>query len=113
MMGPLVLGGDGQVHVPDVLTSVTTVVAVVGLLDAGLAAGGPVLLCGGLQVEGEEGRQGGSLTGGRPGGSHTAVRLGSYTGPGLVEVHGAAGELDHGIVLELYAQLCLLFWRPA
>ena len=112
-MGPLVLGSDMLVQVPDVITPVSAVVAIVSLLDAGLAAGGPVLLCGGLQVEGEEGRQGSSLTGGRPGGSHTAVRLGSYTAPGLVEVYGAAGELDHGIVLELSAQLCLLFWRPA
>ena len=101
-MGPLVLGSDMLVQVPDVVTPVSAVVAIVSLLDAGLAAGGPVLLCGGLQVEGEEGRQGGSLTGGRPGGSHTAVRLGSYTGPGLGEAHGTARELDPGLVLKLF-----------
>ena len=101
-MGPLVLGSDMLVQVPDVITPVSAVVAIVSLLDAGLAAGGPVLLYGGLQMEGEEGRQGSSLTGGRPGGSHTWVRMGSNTGPGLEEVHSAARELDHGVVLNLF-----------
>ena len=50
MMGPLVLGGNVLVQVPDVVTFVMT--AVVGLMNDWLAVGGPVLLCGGPQVEG-------------------------------------------------------------
>ena len=96
------LGSNVLVQVPAVLTSVSAVVAVVDLLDAGLAAGGPILLRGGLKVAGEEGGQGRSLTGGGPGGSHTGVRLGSYTGPGLGEAHGTARELDPGLVLKLF-----------
>ena len=45
MMGPLVLGGNVQVQVPDVVTPVTTVVAVVRLLNAWLAAGGALYCC--------------------------------------------------------------------
>ena len=53
MMEPLALGGNVLVQVPDVVTSVVTVVAVLGLMNDWLAARGPVLLCGGLPVEEE------------------------------------------------------------
>ena len=65
MVGAVVLGGNVLVQVPHVAATVTAVVAAIRLL----AAGSPGLLCGGLQVEGEQGWQGGSShTGGGAGG---------------------------------------------
>ena len=87
-----------QVQVPHVAASVTAVIAVVCLL----AAGSPGLLCGVLQVEGEQGRQGSSShTWGGEGGGHTGGGLGGHTGRGVGDGHGAFTELDPGVVLEL------------
>ena len=98
------------VQIPPIIASVTTVVAGKQLLAAWL---GPGLLGGGLQVEGEEGRRVGRSTGGGLS-SNTVRGLGrSHTGGGLGRSTGPASELDHGIVLQLFLQLCSLPERPA
>ena len=103
-MGALVFGGDVLFQIPSVITAVTAIIAREKLLAALLGVVGPGLLGGGLQMEGEEGRQGGGHTGGGLGGGTPG--LGSYTGRELGGGHGAAGELgQHGVVLQLFGQL--------
>ena len=68
VVGALVLGGDVLIQILPVITVVKAIIAREKLLAAWLGVVSPGLLGGGLQVEGEEGRQGGGHTGGGLGG---------------------------------------------